>query len=279
MLEASILVIGDEILGGFVHDTNSPWLAERLREHSVPLTRVHVVPDDFEAIDEALQSELRRSRPRIVLTTGGVGSTPDDVTYEAVAASLGLGLEEQPAMADRVRAALQWTERQGVEVDDEFAWHMHRMARVPAGASVVSVDSAWVPGVRVDRDGGFEQDGQTVVILPGVPSQVRAIVRGGIEPLLHGWNEELVHRELVHSFPESALNLCFARLMERYPDVKLGSYPGVPMVVRLSGRKNRVEDAYGELRAYVTELESDPGGARLQEAWVERFGAAERDRR
>jgi molybdopterin-biosynthesis enzyme MoeA-like protein len=58
LLAASIIVIGDEILGGYVTDTNSPWLAERLRLHGVPLSRVHVVPDTADAIDEALQLEL-----------------------------------------------------------------------------------------------------------------------------------------------------------------------------------------------------------------------------
>ncbi len=86
MLEASVVVIGDEILSGYVHDANSGWLAERLRVHGVPLTRVSVVPDEHEAIDEALQAELARSRPRLIITSGGIGSTPDDLTYEAVAA-------------------------------------------------------------------------------------------------------------------------------------------------------------------------------------------------
>ena len=90
-LRASIVVIGDEILGGFVHDTNSHWLAGQLQTHGIPLDRVQTVPDTMAAIDEGLRMELGRSRPRLILTSGGIGSTPDDLTMEAVAATLGRG--------------------------------------------------------------------------------------------------------------------------------------------------------------------------------------------
>ena len=121
MLEASLVVIGDEILGGYVTDTNSPWVADRLREHGVPLTRVQVVPDDAAAIDEALQLELARGRPRLVMTCGGIGSTPDDITYEAVAASLGRPLVEHPDIVARLEDVLEWSRKQDLEVTDSFA--------------------------------------------------------------------------------------------------------------------------------------------------------------
>jgi molybdopterin-biosynthesis enzyme MoeA-like protein len=75
-VHASIVAIGDEILEGFVRDTNSGWLAERLRQVGVTLDRVVVVPDDVGAIVETLRAELSRSRPRLVFTSGGIGTTP-----------------------------------------------------------------------------------------------------------------------------------------------------------------------------------------------------------
>ncbi|MBW3619600.1 MAG: hypothetical protein KY461_05095 [Actinobacteria bacterium] len=278
-LEASILVIGDEILGGFVQDTNSGWMASRLQQHGVPLTRIHTVPDDLDDIGAALQDELARSRPRVILTSGGIGSTPDDLTYEAVAASLGRELVEDPTMTGRIAGALEWTSAQGVEVTDEFTWHMMRMARVPEGARLLR-HGGWAPGIAVDVDGGSNADGATIVILPGVPSQLRAIFSEAVEPeLLAGRNPRPEVRELTHGFPESAMNLCFARVLAAHPDVKLGSYPGVPMLVRLSGPKEAVELATDEVATYLRELEADPAGARLAAAWADRFGGAERDRR
>jgi molybdenum cofactor synthesis domain-containing protein len=276
VLEASIVVIGDEILGGYVTDANSPWLADRLRLHGVPLTRVHVVPDEFEAIDEALQAELARSRPRVVLTTGGIGSTPDDITYEAIAASLGRALVEDPVIAERIDQALRWTQAQGVDVDEAFEWHLKRMARVPEGTRLLLDGAGWTPGLAVDVDGGSDGDGATIVILPGVPHLLRTIIEDVVEPsLLLGRNVPPTVVEVEHGFPESALNLTFVELIDRYPDVKLGSYPGDPMLVRLSGDADEVAGAERLVRGALEELEASPAGARLQQAWTRRLARHE----
>lgn len=273
LLRASILVIGDELLDGFVRDSNSHFLAERLHAHGVPLDRVHVVPDEFAAIDEALQAELARTRPRLVLTTGGIGSTPDDLTFEAVAASLGLEVVEEPRIAERLEGALQWTRAQGLEVNAEARDQFFRMARVPAGATLVSA-AAWAPAVRVDVDGGVDRPGgATVVVLPGVPSQTRQLVTTGIEPdLLAGRNPRWTVAEIHHRFPESVLNPIFLRLVEEHPDVKLGSYPGLPMVVRLQGRSHDVAGAEAFVRAEVDRLAATEAGQRIAEAWAARLG-------
>lgn len=277
-----MLVIGDEILDGFVTDTNSGWVARRLHQHGVPLERVHTVPDEVAAIDEALTAELARPGPRVVLTSGGIGSTPDDRTFEAVAESLGRDLVEHPELVERIRQALEWTRSKGVEVTDEFAWHMMRMARIPDGGELLSGSSGFAPGIRVDLDGGAgeDRDGASVVILPGVPSHLKGIMRNGIEPdLLADRNEPRTVVEITHTFPESALNLCFVEVMDEHPEVKVGSYPGMPMLVRVTGPEEEARAAGAKVRDYVRDLEEDPAGARLADAWAARFGGAERERR
>lgn len=278
LLRASIVVIGDELLGGFVRDSNSHFLAGRLGAHGIPLDRVHVVPDEFDAIDEALQAELDRTRPRLVLTTGGIGSTPDDITFEAVARSLGRSVVEEPAIAARLEGALEWTRSLGLEVDDEARDQFFRMARVPEGATMISTDS-WVPAVRMDVDGGIDvAGGATVVVLPGVPAQTRELVTSGIEPeLLAGRNPAWTVEEVHHHFPESVLNPTFLRLAEQHPEVKLGSYPGAPMVVRLRGTADAVADAAAFVRAEVAALEDTPAGQRIAEAWARRFAPSDDD--
>ncbi|GGI08793.1 molybdenum cofactor biosynthesis protein [Egicoccus halophilus] len=276
MLEASMVVIGDEILGGHVVDANSGWLAGRLTAHGVPLTRVQVVPDEPDAIDEALQLELARTRPRLVVTSGGIGSTPDDITYEAVAASLGRGLVEDPVIAGRLDGALDWTREQGVEVTDAFAHHFHRMARIPAGSRLLRRRSGWVPGVAVDVDGGCDAEGgATIAILPGVPGEFRAIVDEAIEPqLLAGRNPLPTIVEIEHPFPESTLNVLFAEVLARFPRVRLGSYPGARMLIRLQGDQTEVDAAAAFVQAGIDELHRTPGGARLAASWAARRGVA-----
>jgi molybdenum cofactor synthesis domain-containing protein len=278
VLEASMVVVGDEILGGYVTDTNSSWLADRLREHGVPFTRIHVVPDDPTAIDEALQAELARSRPRLVITSGGIGSTPDDLTYEAVAASLDRELVEDPTIAGRIDVALAWTAEQGIDVTDAFAWHLKRMARIPSGSRLLRSEKGWAPGVAVDVDGGCDDGGVTVLVLPGVPSEFESLLDAVVVPqLLADRNDVPAVTEVEHGFPESALNLTFAELVERHPAVKLGSYPGDPMLVRLSGDPDEVAAAEHLVRDAIDTLTASPAGARLLAAWEARRTPREED--
>lgn len=270
-LEASMIVIGDEILGGYVTDANSPFLAERLNQHGVPFTRMHVVPDDSAAIDEALQAELARSRPRLIVTSGGIGSTPDDITYEAVAASLGRELVEDPEIAERLHEVVAWTRDQGLDAGEAFTWHLLRMARVPSDSRRLRHGQSWVPAVAVDVDGGCATDGATVVVLPGVPSEFRRLVEQVVEPeFLAGRNDVPTVVEVEHQLPESALNLTFTALLERFPTVKLGSYPGRPMLVRLTGHGDDVHAAATFVRDAITAIEASPGGANLAASWAAR---------
>ncbi|MGH3443025.1 MAG: competence/damage-inducible protein A [Nitriliruptorales bacterium] len=278
-LRASILVIGDEILGGYVRDTNSGWLARRLDRQGVEVDRIVTVPDTYDAIDEALRAELARPRPRLVLTTGGIGSTPDDLTYEAIAASLDRELKVADAVAERIEGAVAWTRSHGLDVDDEFVAHMMRMARIPEGAEVLRRASSFAPGIRVDVGGGIDQrGGATIVILPGVPSQLRAIVTEVVEPdLVAGRGRSRAVAEVTHSFPESTLNRLFARLGRTYPDLRVGSYPGAPMLVRLRGHPEDVSAAEAEVHEELEALLATPAGRRLAAAWAERFAAAEEE--
>jgi molybdenum cofactor synthesis domain-containing protein len=275
VLEASMIVVGDEILGGYVTDTNSPLLARLLRDHGVVLRCVHVVGDDEAAIDEALTLELARSRPRLVVTSGGIGSTPDDLTFEAVAASLGRDLVIDPTIGAKVDGALAWSRTQGFDVTDRFAWHLFRMARIPAGSRLLERPGGWAPGVLVDVDGGLDADGATVVILPGVPSEFEALLTEAVVPaLVEGRNPHPHVTELTHHYPESVLNLAFVEVMERYPDVKLGSYPGHPSIVRLSGPRSQVEAAADRIAEVLSQLDASEAGQRLAAVAAER--AAER---
>jgi len=258
VLAASMLVIGDEILGGFVTDTNSPWLADRLRAHGVPLERVHVVPDDPSAIAEALHAELGRARPRVIITSGGIGSTPDDITYEAVAAAVGRDLVTDATLAEAMQGIVVRTRERGFVVTDAFVTHVMRMARIPEGSRLLAREGGWTPAVCVDVDGGADGTdgrGATVVVLPGVPSEFRALLGDAVEPTLLADRNVVPHVvELTHALSESLLNETFVAMQQRHPLVRLGSYPGRPMVVRLSGPHAEVEGAGAFVRAALDEL-------------------------
>lgn len=273
-LRASIVVIGDEILGGFVGDTNSGWLAHRLRVHGVPLDRVVTVPDTAAAIDEALRTELGRRRPRVVVTSGGIGSTPDDLTLAAVAATLGTGLRTEVVIDAAIDAALAQASDAGTTVTPGHAASMRKMARVPQDAYLLPGAAGSVaPGIAVDVDGGAgAYGGATVVVLPGVPGEFRRIVADGVEPALlagRGRPEHLV--EVRHAYPESALNPVLERLVAEVPEVHVGSYPGRECIVRLQGPEQPTERAGGMIRAFLADLDRSRGAALARERWQARF--------
>jgi len=280
-LRVSIVVIGDEILGGFVQDTNSGWIAQRLTVLGVPLDRVVTVPDDLASIDEALQTEVARSRPRLVLTSGGIGTTPDDLTLAAVAVSLGTELHVQPEIDERITRALEWTARQGVTVTTEHESAMRKMAQVPRDSYLLPGALGVAPGVAVDLEGGSGSDGgATIVVLPGVPEELRRIFLEGVEPaLLAGRGEPQHVVEITHGYPESTLNPVLERIVAQFPDVHLGSYPGAQCLVRLKGSKDRAEEAADLVRDFLTALDGDEAATRMRAAWQRRFaGSGERVR-
>jgi molybdenum cofactor synthesis domain-containing protein len=268
-MRASILVVGDEILGGFVRDTNSGWLAARLHTLGVPLDRVVVVPDDLAAIDEALSTELGRSRPRLLLTSGGIGSTPDDVTIEAVAASLDRGLCIEPQIDRRISLVLHQTAAQGVTITAEHERAMRKLALVPKGAWLLTSADGIAPGIVVDVEGGCRHEGgATVVILPGIPKELQQIMRQGIEPtLLKGRGAPLHVAEARHGYPESTLGPMFDRLAAEFPDVHVGSYPDRECLIRLKGSVDRVELAMRVVRDFLADLDADPSNQWLRTAW------------
>ncbi len=269
-LRASAIVIGDEILGGYVRDTNSGWLASRLQQHGVPLERVVTVPDDRAAISEALGAELGRARPRVIVTSGGIGTTPDDLTLEAVARHVGVELVVEPHIDAHITALLERIAARGIAVDGAHEVAMRKMALVPAGTYLLGGSAdGMAPGVALDVDGGCGADtGATLVLLPGIPSEFQRITTAHVEArLLAGRGEPTHVVELTHPYPESAINGVLQQVTAAYPDVHVGSYPGYECTIRLKGPQPRVEDAAALVREAIARLHATPGAEAMRTAW------------
>lgn len=135
---AALVVIGDEILSGRTQDKNVAQLALWLNMQGIRLSEVRVVADDQDAIVEAVNA--LRARNDYLFTTGGIGPTHDDITVDAIAAALGVGVEVHP-QAQAMLAGYYAT--RGGLTDARL-----RMARVPAGASLIANRTSGAPGIR-----------------------------------------------------------------------------------------------------------------------------------
>lgn len=168
-MRAAILAVGSELLGTERLDTNSLRLTETLLRHGVDLRRKSVIGD----VEEEIAAELRDCLPRVdlMLVTGGLGPTADDVTREAVAAALGRSLALDPevlAGIERRFQALGWTMP---EVN-------RRQALVIAGADVLANARGSAPGMRLLAGAA------TIFLFPGVPSELAGMVEDHLEPWL-----------------------------------------------------------------------------------------------
>lgn len=267
-LRASIVVIGDEILDGYVRDTNSGWLAGRLHHLGIPLERVAVVPDDAAAIGEALAAELGRARPRVVFTSGGIGTTPDDRTMAAVAGFLGVDLVEDRYLRGMVDDIVTRLRERGHEVDAAQRAALAKLARVPRGASPAAGPDTTTPSARIDLDGGpAAAGGATVIVLPGVPGQFKDLVGRLESTLLSGRGATVTVEELTHPYPESVMTPLLEDLGDRWPQVRIGSYPGPECLLRVQGPGEAVGAVADELRAAIEGFADDPSMQHLAERW------------
>ncbi len=266
-VRASIIVIGDEILDGHTRDTNSGWLAGWLSARGVTLDRVVTVPDEEAAIGEALTGELGRSANRLLLTSGGIGSTPDDLTMKAVAAHLGVRLEAHPVLDERISAWAAQALEEGVAIPAGQQRAMRKMALVPHGAYLLEGVTGFTPGVALDLSGGVLHGGATLVILPGVPSELRRITEQGVEGLVAGLTRPDPVVELRHPYPESALTPLLEELVAEHPGVQIGSYPGHECVLRLKGPAPAVEVVARRLRDRLDALAGDEDAQWMSARW------------
>ena len=172
-VRAGIVVTGTEVLTGRVADRNGPWLAERLREVGVDVGHVVVVGDRPGDLRDAL-AFLSGTGVALVITSGGLGPTADDLTAEVVGGFQGRPSVLDPALERRIAVVVErLMARRGWRVDAEAtAAGIRKQALVPAGATVLEpVGTA--PGLVVPPPDG--RDGPTVVVLPGPPSELQGM--------------------------------------------------------------------------------------------------------
>jgi nicotinamide-nucleotide amidase len=164
-VRAGIVVTGTEVLSGIVSDRNGPWLSERLREHGVELAHIIVVGDRPADLRAALDF-LARERMDLILTSGGLGPTADDLTTEIVAEFAGRPLALDEALEERILAILQRNRARWRSYSEEAMRAGNRkQALVPEGATILEpVGTA--PGLVVPST-------PPVVVLPGPPGELR----------------------------------------------------------------------------------------------------------
>jgi molybdenum cofactor synthesis domain-containing protein len=197
---AAAVVIGNEVLNAQVPDENGAYLIQRMRERGIGLCSLSVVPDDVEAIIDAVVRA--RGRARWVITSGGIGPTHDDVTVRAVALALGRRVVRLPEMLALLQAHFP-------EVHTPEAL---RLTEAPEGTQLLHQEGSWYPVLACDG----------VFLLPGVPQ----LFRRQLETVLKTLPGATVYqRALYLCRSEAEIAGTLDRVALQTPGVGIGSYP------------------------------------------------------
>jgi nicotinamide-nucleotide amidase len=237
-----ILCVGSELLLGNIVNGNARWLAEQLAANGLPHHRQEVVGDNRERLIAAVREAAGRAR--VLLITGGLGPTPDDLTTEAIAAAFDTELVEHPAVWDDIVAKLR---QRGREPEPS----LRRQALLPQGASLLANPTGTAPGMIWTPVDGF-----TVLTFPGVPSEMRAMWDATAAPWLRraGLAEGVFTSRMLQFW-----GLSESALAERVADLLALANPTVAPYA-----------GAGEVRLRITARADDEAAARLLLEPVER---------
>lgn len=197
---ATIVTIGNELVSGDVPNTNASWIAKRLAPLGVTVRMLVAIPDELDTIAELIRSEA--ARVDMVLVTGGLGGTPDDITREALAHTFGVPQVEVPALAADLRARFRG------DPDYVTPW-----AALPEGARPLENPLGGAPGFAIEN----------VYVLPGLPAEMEAMFLTIEEELRRGSPIGAWRR--IYRTRESAIASSLVECGERWPGVLVGSYP------------------------------------------------------
>jgi len=183
-LRAAILSTGDELTSGRIVDTNAGWIADKLFERGIDVATIVAVGDDRDRLLWAWRRALDVAD--VVISTGGIGPTADDLTSEIVAEVVGAPLVEDVASAERIRQMFAALSR-------EMPANNLKQALFPRGATIIPNAFGTAPGYRVAHAG------KHVVVLPGVPREMKPMMEETVLPwLLALRGGDVVH--LSHTF-------------------------------------------------------------------------------
>ena len=216
-MRAEIVSIGSELLLGQIVDTNAAFIARQLAALGIDLFQKTTVGDNLSRVAAALEAALGRAE--IVITTGGLGPTEDDVTREAVARATGRELEFHPELMDQIEAFFR---ARGLPLSPSN----RRQAFIPRGAVPLPNPVGTAPCFIL------EEGARTLTVLPGVPREMEYLLRTGVLPHLrsrYGLQAAIVSRLVrVAGLGESRVGELLADLMAKgaNPTVGTMAHPG-----------------------------------------------------
>lgn len=213
-MTVELISVGTEILLGNIVNTNAAYLAEKIAVLGLSCYHQSVVGDNEERLEEAVRTAVGRSD--IVILSGGLGPTKDDLTKEVTAKVFGRKLYEDPHTRARIQAYFDQRHTKSKMIT-ENNW---KQAMVPEGAVVVDNHNGTAPGIIL------EENGKTAILLPGPPNEIRPMFERDIAPYLNRLQPEGIYSKMIKicSIGESRAETMVADLMDAQSNPTLAPY-------------------------------------------------------
>lgn len=241
-----LISVGTEILLGNITNTNARYLAEECAVLGLSNYYQVTVGDNEERLAAAVKTALDRSD--IVLLTGGLGPTEDDLTRETVAKVLGREMKEVPEIHRQIEA---YFERMGAKKPPENNW---RQAMVIEGAQIVENHNGTAPGMIVDAG-----DNKRIILMPGPPEELKMMFEESIAPYLSGLNHQVICSKTVKicGMGESRVAEAVSDLIDAQTNPTIGTYAkGGEVHLRITASGEDYKTARKSIKPIVKELKS-----------------------
>ena len=239
-----LISVGTEILLGNITNTNARYLAEECAVLGLSNYYQVTVGDNEERLSDAIRTALCRAD--IVLLTGGLGPTEDDLTRETVAKVLGRGMHEEPKVHQQITDCFK---RMGIDKPTSNNW---RQAMVIDGAEVVENHNGTAPGLIVKTD-----DGKVVIMIPGPPEEMQMMFQKSIAPYLAGMNKQVICSKTIKicGMGESKVADVIADMIETQTNPTIAPYAkGGEVHLRITASGSDPKEARTSMKPIVNEL-------------------------
>ncbi|NVM34116.1 MAG: competence damage-inducible protein A [Candidatus Lokiarchaeota archaeon] len=256
-MNTELLMIGNEILIGKTQDTNSHWMAKRITKYGHRVERITTIGDDLEILSSTIRDILKRS-PDIVITSGGIGPTFDDMTLQGIANGLNRNLELNQHAYKSIKKAYEHAHQMGLLKLEGMTKEREKMAYLPKGSVVLPNTVGTAPGVKIN------EGDSTIFILPGVPTEMKAMFRNLITPILEEKRGKFIEKGFLFSgIGESQIAAYTNELEKKYPQLWIKTHPKIGLSVEvevsitafnIENGEELIDKALNEIREIVTKL-------------------------
>lgn len=265
--KAEVIAIGDELTSGVRLDTNTQWLSQRLGELGIEIGFHTTVGDDLEDMKQVFERATQRAD--LIVCTGGLGPTADDLTRHAMAEIAGEKLVLNESVLNHIKAMYQKRGREMPPNNEIQAWF-------PETAVVIDNPEGTAPGI----DLVYPDRSARVFALPGVPVEMKQMWQGTVEPAIRKYVncDFVIHHHTIHCFGsgESHIETLLPNLVQRGRDPQVGITASAATIsLRVSTKGNSVDDCQAKMAETIATIKKCLGnlvfgenGAQLEEVVV-----------